>query len=354
MDRSCTRRRTFCAGRGGLALPLLESLPRRPRRRRPSSRRVRAAFLYFPNGVWQENWIPKKAGRRLRACRSSLDPLADLKKDVLVLSGPGQEAQPRRAMATTPRRPTSSPGCTVPRRPARTSTSAASRSINSSPQQARRPHAAALAGTRHRPGHLRHRQHRRLHAAVRLLHLVAVGPTCRWPARSTRVWSTTACSARTRPAARAAGDDDAALLDLPLEDARGLRGKLGRDDQFKLDEYLDVVRAVEKQIEFAAKPAAGYSRRACPSRPRRPRRAGIPPSYREHVKLMLDLMVLAFWTDSTRVTTFMFANDVSRPELLVRRRRQGRAPRPVAPREHEGQDRAVQRSTAGTSRSSPT
>jgi hypothetical protein len=39
--------------------------------------------------------------------------------------------------------------------------------------------------------------------------------------------------------------------------------------------------------------------------------SGIPREHREHVKLMLDLMVLAFWSDSTRVISFMFANDVS-------------------------------------------
>src|SRR5262249_39391715 len=54
-----------------------------------------------------------------------------------------------------------------------------------------------------------------------------------------------------------ADDDDRSLLDLTLEDARDLRKKLGRDDQFKLDEYLDSIRAVEKRIQFAAKPSPG-------------------------------------------------------------------------------------------------
>lgn len=111
-------------------------------------------------------------------------------------------------------------------------------------------------------------------------------------------------------AAARSRDDDRSLLDLTLEDARQLRGRLGRDDLFKLDEYLDAIRAVERRLEFASKPD---------SRPWKPVVAadaappvpGIPREHREHVKLMLDLMVLAFWSDSTRVLTFMFANDVS-------------------------------------------
>jgi hypothetical protein len=111
----------------------------------------------------------------------------------------------------------------------------------------------------------------------------------------------------------AASEADRALLDLTLEDARGLRRRLGRDDQFKLDEYLDSVRAVERQLEFHAKPA---ETRWVPVNPAvRPvavaDATGIPKDHQTHVKLMLDLMVLAFWSDSTRVTTFMFANDVS-------------------------------------------
>src|SRR6185436_5385499 len=49
-------------------------------------------------------------------------------------------------------------------------------------------------------------------------------------------------------------EDQQALLDMVLEDARSLRGRLGRDDQYKLDEYLDSVRDVERRLEFFSKP----------------------------------------------------------------------------------------------------
>jgi hypothetical protein len=104
--------------------------------------------------------------------------------------------------------------------------------------------------------------------------------------------------------------DQKALLDLVLDDAHSLRRKLGRDDQYKLDEYLDSVRDVERRLEFFSKPDPRIWRPdtqpldiAAPK--------GEPGDHQEHVRLMLDLMALAFWTDSTRVSSFMFANDVS-------------------------------------------
>ena len=105
--------------------------------------------------------------------------------------------------------------------------------------------------------------------------------------------------------------DDAALLDLVLEDAKRLRGRLGRDDQFKLDEYLDSVRDVERRLEYFASPDPREWHPSDRSVPNVAAPKGAPGDYGEHVRLMLDLIALAFRTDSTRVSTFMFANDVS-------------------------------------------
>jgi hypothetical protein len=108
-----------------------------------------------------------------------------------------------------------------------------------------------------------------------------------------------------------ASEDNKALLDLVLDDANSLRRQLGRDDQFKLDEYLDSVREVERRLEFFSKPDPRQWRP--PTSPGEDIAApkGAPGDHQEHVRLMLDLMVLAFWTDATRISTFMFANDVS-------------------------------------------
>lgn len=92
---------------------------------------------------------------------------------------------------------------------------------------------------------------------------------------------------------------DRAVLDLVLEDARRLRRRLGRADQGKLDEYLESVHSVESRIGRAEQAAA--SRRNPPLR----QPEGIPENRREYLRLMGDLIVLAFQQDITRVATML-------------------------------------------------
>jgi hypothetical protein len=96
------------------------------------------------------------------------------------------------------------------------------------------------------------------------------------------------------------------LLDYVAEDAQQLKGRLGGTDQRKLDEYLTGVREIEqrlarvekateiKGIPGGVKPPSGYTR-----------------SMKEHLRLLADMMVLAFQADLTRVCTFAFANEGS-------------------------------------------
>lgn len=100
--------------------------------------------------------------------------------------------------------------------------------------------------------------------------------------------------------------DDASVLDLVLEDAKALRGKVGESDRAKLDEYFESVRSVEKRIETALKPQKRWINQGRFDLPRPG--PGIPDDHQEHVRLMLDIMVLAFWTDTTRISTFMLGN----------------------------------------------
>ncbi len=100
--------------------------------------------------------------------------------------------------------------------------------------------------------------------------------------------------------------DDASVLDLVLEDAKSLRGKVGESDRAKLDEYFESVRSVEKRIETALKPQKRWINQGRFDLPRPG--PGIPDDHQEHVRLMLDIMVLAFWTDTTRISTFMLGN----------------------------------------------
>ncbi|HWB01050.1 MAG TPA: DUF1552 domain-containing protein, partial [Pirellulales bacterium] len=94
------------------------------------------------------------------------------------------------------------------------------------------------------------------------------------------------------------------ILDFAADDADMLYRQLGRNDRQKLDEYLTGVREIERRIEAAERfgnlPDPGVE---APS--------GIPSSYAEHLRLMADMLVLAFQTDSTRVATFLMAHDGS-------------------------------------------
>jgi hypothetical protein len=95
------------------------------------------------------------------------------------------------------------------------------------------------------------------------------------------------------------------ILDFVSEEAHALEKQLGRNDRNKLDEYLTGVREIEQRIEASAKfgppPDPGTE---APE-------MGIPPSYEDHMKLMMDMQILAFQTDSTRISTLLLAHDGS-------------------------------------------
>ena len=92
------------------------------------------------------------------------------------------------------------------------------------------------------------------------------------------------------------------LLDYVADDARRLHAKLAPGDQRKLDEYLTAVREIERRVELAEKDTSPH--RAASTSYEKP--TGIPNDYGEHVRLMADMMVLAFQADLTRIATCMF------------------------------------------------
>jgi hypothetical protein len=93
------------------------------------------------------------------------------------------------------------------------------------------------------------------------------------------------------------------ILDFVADDAARLQSRLGSGDQRKLDEYLTAVREIEKRVELAEKSA--------PRLPSGTRPPDMFASFEEHVKLMFDMLVLAFQTDSTRVSTFIVSHEGS-------------------------------------------
>ena len=102
------------------------------------------------------------------------------------------------------------------------------------------------------------------------------------------------------------------VLDAVLETAGDLSRRISRADRRKLDEYLDSVRDVEARIESAGKRGELQGWRPTLEKPDIPRPAdGIPQDIAEHMRLMCDILVLAFQTDTTRIATLKLNNDHS-------------------------------------------
>src|SRR5215207_2221855 len=108
------------------------------------------------------------------------------------------------------------------------------------------------------------------------------------------------------------GRGDKSVLDAILTEANDLRRQISVSDQGKLDEYLHSVRDVEQRIEQAGKKGELQGWRPTLAQPNIPRPAeGIPQDIGEHMRLMADLLVLGFQTDTTRITTLKLNNDHS-------------------------------------------
>ena len=95
------------------------------------------------------------------------------------------------------------------------------------------------------------------------------------------------------------------ILDYIKEDTARMKRYLGREDSYRIDQFFSSVRSLERRIQKASQDNFTMPRDA-----KKPA-DGVPKNYNDHVNLMLDLMILAFQTNRTKVATFMFANSVS-------------------------------------------
>jgi hypothetical protein len=110
----------------------------------------------------------------------------------------------------------------------------------------------------------------------------------------------------TDPAARLARmKEDSSILDFMMEDVSRMKTGLGSRDKNKLSEYLDAIRDIERRIQLAEAQNASFKL------PLLDKPVGIPDDFSEHAKLMIDLQVIAFQADLTRVGTFMIAREGS-------------------------------------------
>lgn len=266
-----------------VGLPLLNAmLPRCPASEVDAPRRV--AFIYIPNGVIAEKWTPERVGRGWTP-PFSLEPLAKVKDDVLVVSGLDR---------------TYAPGTQV-------HAQASACWLTSSPPS------EALDGG--------------FPTNTTLDQLFARAWGNRTPMPSIELscndftdshesryfesisWYGPGFAASTEKDPRAVFDrlfgspstrvDRKGVLDVVLDSAQQLRRRLGRDDQQKLDEYLDSVRATEIRIERSEQSVARSEA------PPMQRPTGIPEIRGDYLRLMGELMLLAFQQDKTRVATFV-------------------------------------------------
>ncbi len=297
-----------------IALPILDAMApvgRAFAAAAPAKPPVRMACLYFPNGVWTKSWVPEAAGADY-VLPYSLEPLAPFKPSINILSGLDKAASHRgdghyakTANFLTGEPVTKTTGKDISAGGISMDQLAASQRGHLTPLPSLELGIdPVISGIDSNVGFTR------LYGSYISWRTPTVPVAKEINPRFVYERLFGAKDAAGGEVRKRRDEDRLNLLDLALEDANQLRARLGRDDQVKLDEYLESVRAVEKRIEFAMKPdPRDWKPETDPELT--PPGEKAPQDFREHVKLMMDLMVLAFQTDSTRVLSFMFANDVS-------------------------------------------
>ena len=300
-------RRTVLKGFGAtLALPFLESMmpsgvfaasvPKIP---------IRTAFIFVPNGVNMEHWVPAGA-----EYPSALKPLESLKNYINVMSGltqknafalgdgAGDHARSASAWLT---------GC-HPRK-----TSGANIKVGVSIDQI----LAKEFGDKTRFGSLELGCERGgLAGDCDSGYSCAYSNSVSWRTESTpvakevnprlvfeRLFQSEDINETSQSRAERLAENKS-ILDFVLEDAKLLNKKLGTTDRMKLDEYMTGIREIERRISFVENQSKSNNIQQFSN-------IDIPSDYGDHIRLMGDLMVLAFQTDTTRISTFMFANEGS-------------------------------------------
>ena len=164
------------------------------------------------------------------------------------------------------------------------------------------------------------------------------GPTAPLPMQKQsagRVRTTVRRRQHGRGTASARRQQSLSLLDSVLGEAAALQRKLPSEDRNRIDQYLGDVREIERRIQKAADQAS--TELTLPDAP-----AGVPKDVEEHIKLMLDLQILAWQADITRITTLLMAKELSNA-VLSEERRPGCVPHPVSPLEYPRESGSLRR-----------
>ena len=301
-------RRTLLRGVGvTMALPFLDVMERAQGAARiaTGTAPVRLATLFHPNGVYPQNWDPSGVGRDYKLSRI-LEPLAPVREHVSVISNLGTGAKGHVGATSafltgTPLHKKAAGRINTPNMGTSLDQFVAERigsktSMPSLEVGAEPPRSGGENGL-----------------------AISYANTVSWRSDNTKVDPEIepqavfdrlfGVSKKTRQQLA----DEASIIDHVLDDAKSLHARGSAADRRKLDEFLTSVREVEGRIERNLNPTATEAEWKPLVEPElfRPE-AGIPQTRDEHLRQMLDLMVLAFQTDTTRVATFMMAHGFSR------------------------------------------
>lgn len=303
-------RRTFLTGVGAtLGLPLLEAMHpvRSAFAAEEMAHPVRTAFVFFPNGAIMPAWTPQGEGEDY-ALSETLEPLAKLKGEFNVITGLAQDNG--RAKGDGPGdHARSAASFLTGAHPVKTS--GANIQVGMSADQV----AAQQIGRLTRLPSLEIGiESGRTAGSCDSGYSCAYSSTISWKSPSTPM------AKEINPRLvfeRLFGTADdvknqaqrnrfrKSVLDIVADDATSLKGRLGQTDRRKIDEYFTSVRELELRIARAENAARDTPR------PDFKTPDGVPKDLDEHIRLMYDLLVLAFQTDTTRVATFMLANEGS-------------------------------------------
>jgi uncharacterized protein DUF1552 len=305
-------RRTVLRGLGtAVALPLLDAMiPTTALALVPSGAAKpprRMAYIYSPNGSYMSYWMPKTEGPDFELT-SCLEPMAEHRKDMIVFGGlTCDKARPNGDGAGDHARASGSflTGVQVKK------TAGANFQAGHSADQL----AARQLGDRTRLPSLelaieKYRGAGNCDSGYSCVY----EHTLSWRDANTpvppevnprQVFDRLFGDNPNDPEAAARNELRASVLDSVLEDAKDLNRKLGGSDKKKLDQYLSGVRELEKRVARAEP----LSPAVLPDDVSRP--VGVPADLTEHIRLMCDLMVLAFQTDTTRICAFMLGREGS-------------------------------------------
>ena len=298
-------RRTFLHGVGAtIALPYLDAMT--PAFASAAKPVTRAAFVYTANGIIMKDWTPTETGNNFDLSKT-LSPLRSFQDQTVVISGldhkngealgdgPGDHARAG-ASWLTGAHPKKTRGADIRN----------GQSIDQAIAQ-------QIGQTTPLPSLEIGLQDVRMVGGCDSGYSCAYSNTISWSSPTTplpyetnprRVFERLFGDGETTdPKARAMQlKQNRSLLDFVLQDTQRLAPKLGASDRSKLSDYLDSVREVERRIQ-------NVEQREAAELPALDRPEGIPPSFEDHLKIMSDLIAIAFQADLTRVVTFMFSRE---------------------------------------------